>query len=446
MSVGLHEKCQQCLSEKIAEHLPQVKVRNRMFLERRSAVMLLQAESILPQSGAIKHRLELYISERPVFDFIYETLSRELQENQQYDSESPSLFLTEIEAYEDPKAVAHRLVRDFESLPWEYSLAIKLDNDFGELFSKTVKDYSICDSVKLITPKDEFAKTFPLRSEIKARVIPLVDALDLSSMASSVLGLSSMFNPQEWDRLSTYLQIKVTGFIGQYSDTAPLEKAISLLKAFCGLGIALRLLKVGYSYRTAPTKANFFVHRYVADAWVIERRHELEGELSDTFHDLVFHDRDGHLDSEVKKVAEIRRILDSISRVFTYKEKARKLILASQWFFDSYCGTNELLSFVQAAVVMEILLGEKAVSDLMGLGELLRNRCAYLIGKSNKQREDILNDFKEIYEVRSKIVHSGKSRLNLKERGLFSKLQWMCRRVIDEEVRLLEEDILISRI
>jgi hypothetical protein len=95
---------------------------------------------------------------------------------------------------------------------------------------------------------------------------------------------------------------------------------------------------------------------------------------------------------------------------------------------------------VQAAVVMEILLGEKAVSDLMGLGELLRNRCAYLIGRSHKEREDTLSDFKEIYEVRSKIVHSGKSRLNAKERVLFNKLQWMCRRVIQEEVARLEED------
>jgi hypothetical protein len=62
-------------------------------------------------------------------------------------------------------------------------------------------------------------------------------------------------------------------------------------------------------------------------------------------------------------------------------------------------------------VAMEILLGDKAVSDLMGLGELLRNRCAYLIGDSQTQREEILDEFKKIYEVRCQIVHRGKSRL-----------------------------------
>jgi hypothetical protein len=87
---------------------------------------------------------------------------------------------------------------------------------------------------------------------------------------------------------------------------------------------------------------------------------------------------------------------------------------------------------------MEILLGDKAASDLMGLGELLRNRCAYLISRSHDEREKILEDFKGIYAVRSHIVHAGKKKLNAKERELFVELQWMCRRVIQEEVKLLQ--------
>jgi hypothetical protein len=148
----------------------------------------------------------------------------------------------------------------------------------------------------------------------------------------------------------------------------------------------------------------------------------------------------GRLDSETKKTAWMRRRLQEIACVFQSKHNTEKLRSAAQWLFDSYCGRNELLSFIQTAVVMEILLGDKSISDLMGLGGLLRNRCAYLIGTSHKQRGEILNDFKKIYDVRSKIVHRGKSRLNLHERTLFSKLQWMCQRVIQEEVKLLVKD------
>jgi hypothetical protein len=115
-------------------------------------------------------------------------------------------------------------------------------------------------------------------------------------------------------------------------------------------------------------------------------------------------------------------------------------MLGCQWLFDSYCTTNELLAFVQTAVAMEILLGDKRTSDLIGIGELLSNRCAYLIGASYNQRQEILDELKKIYDVRSQIVHRGKSRLKHTERELFSTLQWMCHRVIQEEVRLLEED------
>ena len=38
-------------------------------------------------------------------------------------------------------------------------------------------------------------------------------------------------------------------------------------------------------------------------------------------------------------------------------------------------------------------------------------------------------------------VHSGKSRLTPNERSLFNTLRWMCRRVIQQELSLLEADL-----
>jgi hypothetical protein len=97
--------------------------------------------------------------------------------------------------------------------------------------------------------------------------------------------------------------------------------------------------------------------------------------------------------------------------------KSKPIILASQWLFDSHTGHDEL-SYVQAMVVLEILLGDKAMSDEIGLGRLLGNRCAYLIGVNHEQRSELLRRFSDIYAVRSEIVHRGKHRLNVKERGL----------------------------
>jgi hypothetical protein len=91
-------------------------------------------------------------------------------------------------------------------------------------------------------------------------------------------------------------------------------------------------------------------------------------------------------------------------------------------------------------IVLEILLGDKNISEEIGLGELLRNRLAYMVGSSHQDRTKLLEDFSSIYRVRSQIVHSGKHRLTVEERSLFWKLRWMCRRVMAKELELLRGD------
>jgi len=91
-------------------------------------------------------------------------------------------------------------------------------------------------------------------------------------------------------------------------------------------------------------------------------------------------------------------------------------------------------------VVLEILLGDKATSDEIGLGQLLRNRCAYLIGNGHEDREKLLRTFEDIYRIRSQIVHAGKHRLTREERVLFHQLHMICHRVLQKEVALLVAD------
>jgi len=131
--------------------------------------------------------------------------------------------------------------------------------------------------------------------------------------------------------------------------------------------------------------------------------------------------------------------MQRISLAFKHPDKSEQLQLASNWYFDSITNKNDLLAFVQAVVVLEILLGEKAKSDIIGLSELLRNRCAYLISKNLNERNEILSKFKEIYDVRSSIVHEGKNELESTEKESLSYLQGLCAKVIRAEVELLSE-------
>ena len=97
---------------------------------------------------------------------------------------------------------------------------------------------------------------------------------------------------------------------------------------------------------------------------------------------MRFNDLDGKVDTDQRKIGWAVYQLRRMHSVFSSGDgdKGARIVRASQWFFDSHTGQDELLSFVQSMVVLEILLGEKRPSEEIGLSELLRNRCAYLIG------------------------------------------------------------------
>src|SRR5258708_2898225 len=136
MSLGLHPRCVKQLAERLAGELPKIRVRHRMFIDSGFGG-LKRIEPTLPE-GQIKEKLKQYIGESPLLDFAFETLSKELGEGQEYDSAEAEVSLTTLSGYEDPAVVAGRLVNAFESLPWEYTITIKLANDFGAFFSGTI--------------------------------------------------------------------------------------------------------------------------------------------------------------------------------------------------------------------------------------------------------------------------------------------------------------------
>ncbi len=432
MPLELHESAKEKLHVALNEAMSKIAVNNNMFIDRKTLYHLISADLVLPQHGKLHERLLALLGEFPIVSFIDGEISKDLYQRDEYDSNKPTLQLNEVSGYENLKESAERLLQQFVSLPWSYTLTFEFPPEISSLLHAVVSKVKFGDRITLVTPKGgEFAKYFPLLSGNEKKDKRIHSGATLLSL----LGRADA----KWNDDSVYLQIQADGYIGQYGRSVATFSAESLLKAFCGVCIALRIFKVRISYsKTVPSKY-FYVHQRTGTKSEIDSRHELDDAIDAGFRDLVVHDLEGFLDSDEKKQHWLREKLPDAEIVFDSGEKAERIVLASQWLFDSYCGRNELLAFVQTMVALEILLGEQSNSEV-GLGELLRNRCAFLIGKSHEQRADVLKDFSEIYRVRSQIVHRGKSRLTLRERTLFHKLQWMCRRVIQEEVSLLKAD------
>lgn len=428
MSLELHPKCISKLEDGIAGILDKIIVNYKFFLNWKSCYAIFDVEEVLPKTGIIREKLERYISETPLYDFLFGLISLELHKSQQYDYNAKRNKLADLKEYSNTSFTSKRFVSELESLPWEYCVTFELGKSVESIFKNENVDCQLSETMRIVKPDENFLKEFPFQSS-KEKEEPSLFMMQLS-----------LFRPQKWNREAAYLQFFTEGFIGDYITTTPLEKIVSLLKSFFGISIALRLFKVKQSYKSAPPRLNLIIHRKIQGSWIIESFHELNEGFAGIFTNLEINDLSGVLNTPEMKEAWIAECVGRISKIFRNKDKANKIILAGRWFFDSFCEANQLLSFIQIIVALEILLGDKAVSDIMGLGELLRNRCAYLIGKSQEEREEILEEFKKIYELRSKIVHRGKCRLTLQEKLLFNKLQWICQRVIQEEVRLISEE------
>jgi hypothetical protein len=433
VALGLDPNCLKRLKEVTFNGLVGIKVDHEVFLDYQSTFGLVLADSVPPTTGSLRARLEKFIGELPVFSFLFDSICRELHENFRYNLDKKGTLLKDISGYDDLNRVAERLIDDLESLPWSFLISLELPTSIGKPLRSILPSYVLGSNVSLVCPDEEYDKTYSLHSLMDGRN-------DLLGIGTGLLGLNK---PRKWNTETTYLQVATEGFIGYFCKTTPLDDAIAAIKSFLGLALAVRLFQFNEKKAEPlfdfPQKKDFIVHRKVSEGYEIWSMHELASDLPEAIARLEIHNL--HRQLEQDKVSEwIRNRLLIISRAFLYPTKSERILLAAQWLLDSYIGKNELLSFVQSTVAMEIMLGEEAKSDVIGIGELLRNRCAYLIGESHDQRVMILKDFDQIYAVRSRIVHRGKSRLNNEESELFRKLQWMCRRVISKELDLIGSD------
>jgi hypothetical protein len=109
---------------------------------------------------------------------------------------------------------------------------------------------------------------------------------------------------------------------------------------------------------------------------------------------------------------------------------------ALEWSFDSRENDNQTLSFIQACIGLEALLGE-ATDKEEPLTATLADRCAYLLGQNHGDRTRIRGRFKEMYRVRSKLVHGRSPKLDIYDVEQLSFAQTTLEEIAREEGRRL---------
>jgi hypothetical protein len=101
------------------------------------------------------------------------------------------------------------------------------------------------------------------------------------------------------------------------------------------------------------------------------------------------------------------------------EKNVRSIRRAIEWQFDGICDEDATTRFIKHCIGLEALLAEQ--SEEMGITEQLADRCAFLLGDTAEERAQRRTMMREVYKLRSKIVHGSVSGLSHKDTVISSR-------------------------
>lgn len=427
--MNLHPEAKVRITSLLSDGLKNLVVKNGQFLDRVSAFLaFMPANASLPKDRKKADKLHEWIGDLPLVEFCSDYLYDKLSLNSPYISGDDRRALPQISGYEDVQKISNELVESFASLPWKYRLTLPLNSGMFPPLSDDATEYSVGESSSLIVSNLLINENTPLKTDN--------DGIRKRISGSGVLSLLS--NSEDiWQEADYFFQSEIEGFIGPFGGGTPMDIIESRFKAFCGLGLALGIFKYEYKYDPTPAKGHWYVHRATEGEWDLRDRLNLAGEDAILLRSVTVGGGEGQ--SQRQKEEWLNSAFLKLQKILSHLNSA-SIRLAAQWYWDSYKGTDEVLEYVRRMISLEILLGEGADTAKASLGEILGNRLAYLVGKTHEGRSKTLADFKDIYNIRSKILHRGKHRLVGDDRSAKMKLNNLCKQAIREEARLLVDD------
>jgi hypothetical protein len=137
---------------------------------------------------------------------------------------------------------------------------------------------------------------------------------------------------------------------------------------------------------------------------------------------------------------DVHRILSLPVQLMAEAEAAdnvRSLRSALEWAFDAAADDEAAASFIKTCIALEAALGEDAEEG--SITERLSDRCAFLLNKIPIDRKRTRETMKQIYRLRSKLVHGVKTSLSPEDDRLSTWGKVHLHVVLSTELQALED-------
>lgn len=277
--------------------------------------------------------------------------------------------------------IENTLVALIESIPREYTFYFKLSNN------------------------DKAEMNFTLSPDLQIKTIkPGDNELDIFTRSSSFIGevIASGKIEKQFKVGDQIVILKSMGYADSEVDESGVFPVLSILKSLLFLGSIVKIFD-------HTDIISLWSRSRGADLIFIDKRDPLESKKIYCYNEVgvlveQFMISTANKYSALAKSDLLKIFSGNLSGVDT-----SPILAAAEWGFDSWASINETVSFIQVCIGLEAILGD---DNKTAVSKVLTERCAFILGKSTQERNRIRAEFKEIYKIRSEIVHGRKVRLD----------------------------------
>jgi len=267
-----------------------------------------------------------------------------------------------------------------------------------------------------------------LQQGILFKVSSQVKTLEPQNWLTMALGVPKL--DEELSIGDSYLCVRVEGYSGGFLGDSATEEALRAFKILLHAGLTTDLFEIDEYRQPQSTDLSYFglgieqpQHRIPKIS--VKSSDQTGGEETVTYTELpidftrfvqsIFFHRNNQVLEKAKQGKDalssflIASFKKHASLLGQNTSEAESIKLAIEWGINSRIVENKTLSFIQICMALESILGDD-LEEEQGLTASLADRCAYLLAKGSKARKLARKTFKEIYKLRSNLVHGRSSR------------------------------------
>jgi hypothetical protein len=342
-------------------------------------------------SETLAKRLKKSLDRGGIEHFAREFIHRSILNGGHRPIDEEGIPIREIDGFSDHVKLAKLVVKQLATLPWKYKIVVRgpayiSDGPIKKPFSIDISDQlslvssNILKNDLIFTTQEQFIDDWIWQDSLGA---------DARKFATKRL----------------YFVYRYTGYVEQGSNVKAVEVLSDEIRAFYGSCLAHDLL---HPWGYHKDQALSIVFLSAGEDGFLRPHESMSG---DVHRATNFYAQDV-LSTKFRSDEKLQQLLSPVRATFNCSNSVR-LKTAAIWLLRAHMSDKPMDKVLESTIALEVLLGDRDMSDKIGLTKLMANRCAYALGQSYESRAATLKFFNDFYKLRSEIVHSG--RLNMEE-------------------------------